>query len=181
METDRITGLILNSVININCTSYRMGTGATFTGDPAPGSRTTVQRRLITQTGRNWRFIGSVLPVQFLSFSGLVQNNLVQLNWTKITEKEIVHFEVERGMNNSWYAQTVIISDVVKLNEPQSFITTDNISGISNEIIYYRLKVIGKAGGSNTLCTGCKEITRQQRGNYTAKSCQKIWYNKNIC
>jgi Secretion system C-terminal sorting domain len=38
------------------------------------------------------------------------------------------------------------VSDVVKLNEPQSFGFTDDITGIRNEIIYYRLKIIGKAG-----------------------------------
>ena len=67
----------LNSVTNIKGTSYRMGTGGTFTGDAAPGSRTTVQKKFAWQPNRDWRFSGIVLPVQFLSFTALLQNEHV--------------------------------------------------------------------------------------------------------
>jgi hypothetical protein len=40
------------------------------------------------------------------------------------------------------------VSDQVKLNEQQSFAFTDYIAGISNDVIYYRLKVIAKTGES---------------------------------
>jgi len=136
----------LPSVTNIKGTSYRMGTGGTFTGDPAPGSRTTVQRQIPSQPDRDWRFVGNILPAQFLDFSGVLQNNMVPLNWTIITSKEIDHFEIERSTDNSTYGKIGIVSDAVKLNEQQIFGFTDNITGINNEIIYYRLKVIGKAG-----------------------------------
>jgi hypothetical protein len=136
----------LNSVINIKGTSYMMGTGGTFTGDPAPGSRTTVQRRNVGQPDRDWRYVGVVLPVQFLNFSGVLQNTQVSLSWTIITAKEIDHFEVERSIDNANYIKVGTVSDTVKLNEQQNFGFTDNISGINNDIIYYRLKVIGKAG-----------------------------------
>ena len=137
----------LTSVTNIKGTSYRMGTGGTFTGDAAPGSRTTVQRKFAWQSDRDWRFAGIVLPVQFLSFTGVHQNNNVILNWKIIAEQEIDRFEIERSLDNSVYTKVGIVTDAVKLNEEQSFGFTDNISAISNEIIYYRLKVIGKAGG----------------------------------
>jgi len=136
----------LTSVTNIKGTSYRMGNGGTFTGDAAPGSNTTVQRTNITQTDRDWRYVGFVLPVEFLSFTGLPQKNQVPLSWKIIAAKEIDHFEVERSLNNTTYAKVGIVSDPVLLNKEQSFGFTDDISGISNEIIYYRLKVIGKAG-----------------------------------
>jgi uncharacterized repeat protein (TIGR01451 family) len=136
----------LNSVTNIKGTSYRMGNLGTFTGDAAPGSKTTVQKTTIIQTDRDWRSVGYVLPVEFLSFTGTPQKNLVPLGWTIIAAKEIDHFEVERSLNNTTYSKVAVVSDMVKLNQQQSFGFTDDISGISNEIIYYRLKVIGKAG-----------------------------------
>lgn len=136
----------LNSVINIKGTSYRMGTGGTFTGDPAPGSRTTVQRRFAFQPDRDWRYVGSVLPVEILRFTGVYQSNQVYLNWTILTEKDIDRFEIERSLDNVSYSQTGIVSDAVKLNEQQSFGFIDDISSINNEIIYYRLKIIGKTG-----------------------------------
>ncbi|MBK8608418.1 MAG: hypothetical protein IPL84_00230 [Chitinophagaceae bacterium] len=58
----------LNSVTNIKGTSYLMGNGGSFTGDPTPGSRTTVQRTNAPQPNRDWRDVGFVLPVQFWSF-----------------------------------------------------------------------------------------------------------------
>jgi hypothetical protein len=136
----------LNSVTNLKGTSYRMGTGGTFTGDPTPGSRTTVQKTLPSQTDRDWRFTSTILPVQFLQFTGLPQDNTVLLNWTIITPKDIDYFEVERSIDNSIYLKVGTVTDPVKLNEPQSLAFTDNISGINNDIIYYRLKVIAKTG-----------------------------------
>jgi Secretion system C-terminal sorting domain len=87
-----------------------------------------------------------VLPVQFLSFTGLQQNTQVLLNWTIIASKEVERFEVERSLDNATYIHIGIVSDTVKLNEQQSFGYTDNISSINSDIIYYRLKVIGKTG-----------------------------------
>jgi len=40
----------LNSVTNIKGTSYKMGTGGSLTGDPAPGTRATVQKKVPAQS-----------------------------------------------------------------------------------------------------------------------------------
>lgn len=136
----------LNSVTNIKGTSYRMGSGGSFTGDAAPGTRATVQRTLPAQTDRDWRYISTVLPVQFLNFAGLPQDNTVLLNWSIITPQDIDRFEVERSTDNSNYLKTGTVTDPVKLNEQQNLSFTDDITGISNDIIYYRLKVIAKTG-----------------------------------
>ena len=136
----------LNSVTNVKGTSYRMGTNGSFTGDATPGSRTTVQRTLSSQTDRDWRSVGLVLPVQFLGFTGQQNNDDVVLNWKIIADKEVDRFEVQRSIDNINYLKVGTINDAVQLNVEQSFGFTDNIKSIANEIIYYRLKVIGKAG-----------------------------------
>lgn len=136
----------LNSVINIKGTSYLMGDGGSLAGDPAPGSRCTVQSKTVAQTNRDWRFVGIVLPVQFLQLSGVLQSNTVKLNWMVIASKEVDHFEVERSTDNVNYIQTGSVWDAVKLNQQQGFAFDDNIAGVNKEIIYYRIKVIGKAG-----------------------------------
>ncbi len=136
----------LNSVTNIKGTSYMMGNAGSFTGDAAPGSRTTVQRTYITQTDRDWRFVGFVLPVNFLSFTGLHSNNNVLLKWTIIAEKEVVRFEIERSINNIDFIKIATITQPVQLQVSQSFLANDDISNVNNDIIYYRLKVIGKDG-----------------------------------
>ncbi|WP_462255473.1 T9SS type A sorting domain-containing protein [Ferruginibacter sp.] len=136
----------LNSVTNLKGTSYMMGTGGTLTGDPAPGTRATVQKRVPAQSDRDWRSVGVVLPVDFLKFTGTPQDNQVHIGWTIIALKEIDHFEIERSIDNTTYTKVGLVSDAVKLNQEQSFIFTDDITGLNSTIIYYRLKVIGKGG-----------------------------------
>ncbi|MBP6023728.1 T9SS type A sorting domain-containing protein [Ferruginibacter sp.] len=136
----------LNSVTNVKGTSYMMGTGGTLTGDATPGTKATVQKKTVAQINRDWRFVGVVLPVQFINFGAIPDNIQVFLNWTIITPKEIDHFEIERSIDNATYTKTGIVTGTGKLNEQQSFAFTDDISGIGNDIIYYRIKVVGKAG-----------------------------------
>lgn len=136
----------LNSVVNIKGTSCRMGNAGSFTGDAAPGSKTTVQRTGLTQTDRDWRFSGYILPVRFLSFTGTQNNNSVSLHWTIITEKEIDHFEVERSFDNSTFIKVNTVTQNCLLNTAQSFSVLDNTANTNSDVIYYRLKVIGKGG-----------------------------------
>jgi hypothetical protein len=153
-----------SSSATIKGTSYRMGTGGSFTGDAAPGTRSPVQMSYVIQTDRDWRYVGYVLPVQFLNFTGTIQGNNVPLNWSIITPKEIDHFEIERSTDNTVYNKVGINNQPVKLNEQQGFTHTDDITGISNEILYYRLKVVGKTGEvkySNVL------VLRRTRSNTT--------------
>ncbi|WP_462255476.1 Ig-like domain-containing protein [Ferruginibacter sp.] len=136
----------LNSVTNIKGTSYNMGTGGSTSGDAAPGTKAPVQKKTVAQSDRDWRSVGVVLPVQFLNISGSLQNVQVLLSWSVITTKEVERFEIERSLDNTTYTKVGIVTDAVKLNEQQSFAYTDDISGLNNEVIYYRLKVVGKAG-----------------------------------
>ena len=133
----------LNSVSNIKGTSYRMGTGGTFAGDAAPGSRTTVTKKFPTNPDRAWRFVGVVLPVQFLNFTGVQNNKTVLLSWTIITEKDIDRFELERSTDNINFLKRATVKQPVSLNVEQIFTSTDDIAGINDDFIYYRLKVIG--------------------------------------
>ncbi|MBK7558049.1 MAG: T9SS type A sorting domain-containing protein [Chitinophagaceae bacterium] len=136
----------LNSVLNIKGTSYRMGNGGSFTGDATPGSNTTVQRTNITQPDRDWRFVGYVLPVQFLNFTAVQNINKVLLNWTIIAEKEVDRFEIERSTDNSSFTRIATVTEPVLLQVQQNFSANDDISNLNSTIIYYRLKVIGKNG-----------------------------------
>jgi len=136
----------LNSILNIKGTSYLMGNGGTFTGDASPGSRTTVQQTQFSQPDRDWRFVGYVLPVQFLSFTGKQYSNTVLLNWTIIADKEVDRFEIERSTDNSNYVKTVAVSGTVLLQVQQSFSAADDITNIYSDAVYYRLKVIDKDG-----------------------------------
>ncbi len=136
----------LTSVTNIKGTSYMMGNGGSMVGDATPGARCTVQEKVLGQGNRDWRFVGVVLPVQFLKLTGVLLSDHVLLNWTVIASKEVDRFEIERSTDNSNYYKTGTVDQLVILNEQQSFAFTDDVTGINKDIIYYRIKVIGKAG-----------------------------------
>ena len=136
----------LNSTTNLKGTSYRMGNGGSFSGDPTPGARCPLTKKKPTDTDRAWRYVGSVLPVQFVNFGGTLNLNDVLLNWTIVTPKEVDHFEVERSIDNTAFYPAGTVHQPVLLNQEQSFGYNDNVKSINNEVIFYRLKVIGKAG-----------------------------------
>ncbi|MEI7472035.1 MAG: T9SS type A sorting domain-containing protein, partial [Chitinophagaceae bacterium] len=99
-----------------------------------------------TQPDRDWRYIGVVLPIQFVDFSGLVQNENSLLKWTISTTKAIDHFEIERSTDNIRFTKVGNLKTTVLLNQEQRFNFTDDISTVHTNIIFYRLKVIGSAG-----------------------------------
>lgn len=136
----------LNSTLNIKGTSYRLGNFGSFTGDATPGTRSPVQRTLPAQPDRDWRYAGYVLPVQFLNLSGVLQAQKVPLKWQVIATNEVDHFEVERSTNNSTYSKTGTVSQAIRLNTTENLSFTDDISNVTGDIIYYRIKVVGKAG-----------------------------------
>jgi len=136
----------LNSVVNIKGTSYRMGTGGTFTGDASPGSRTTVQKKFPANTDRDWRFVGTVLVNESLVLNGTLQGNDAFLNWTILTAAKVDHFELERSNDNVKYNKVGSVYQAVKINELQNFSLKDDVSKINEDVIYYRVKVIGVAG-----------------------------------
>jgi hypothetical protein len=131
---------------SIKGTSYNMGNGGSNLGDASPGARCPVQKKTPLQADRDWRYVGIVLPVQFLSFNGNALGINVLLNWSIITTKEIDRFEIERSTDNSIFIKTGTIRDKVLLNQSQNFSFNDDINAVSSNIIYYRLKVIGKTG-----------------------------------
>ncbi|MEI7473107.1 MAG: T9SS type A sorting domain-containing protein, partial [Chitinophagaceae bacterium] len=99
-----------------------------------------------TQPDRDWRYIGVVLPIQFLGFNGNALGNTALLNWSIIATNAIDRFEIERSADNNIFIKTGTVRDNVLLNQSQTFSFNDDISTVSSNIIYYRLKVIGKAG-----------------------------------
>lgn len=136
----------LNSVTNLKGTSYMLGSGGTFTGDATPGTRATVQRTFITQSDRDWRWAATVLPVQYLGFTGAMQNAQVNLSWTIVTAKAIDRFEIERSTDNSNFTKVGTVTDAVQLNIQQVFGLTDDVANVNSDVFYYRLKAISKTG-----------------------------------
>ncbi|HSP86891.1 MAG TPA: T9SS type A sorting domain-containing protein, partial [Ignavibacteriaceae bacterium] len=92
-------------------------------------------------TGNNdvlLRYEGSV-PVELTSFTAIVKNKLIELNWETASEINNLGFYVERKINNEW--ETIgFVEGNGTTTELHSYSFNDNISEINSDIIYYRLK-----------------------------------------
>jgi uncharacterized repeat protein (TIGR01451 family) len=138
-----------NNNTNAEATSARMGNGGTTTGDPTPGSITTVQRTPVAfgcATERDWRCLPYVLSCEFISFKAVLQSQRVQLDWAALCRQEIDYFIIERSTDRSNFTTAFKTQGSPVLNEVQLYNGADDISGISSDIIYYRLKSVMKSG-----------------------------------
>jgi hypothetical protein len=83
--------------------------------------------------------VSYILPVELISFSAIMNNNIVELNWQTATEVNNYGFEVERSQNNNWQ-KISFIQGHGNSNSPKEYSFTDKPLGGSK--FNYRLKQI---------------------------------------
>lgn len=130
-------------------TSARMGNGGTTSGDPSPGSITTVQRTIVPWgcgTERDWRCIFYILSCDIISFKGVAQNQQVKLDWTIFCKQEADQFIVQRSVDGVSFTDAATVLSLSVINEAQSYSVIDDIRTVNAEILYYRLITILKNG-----------------------------------
>lgn len=126
-------------------TSARMGNGGSITGDPTPGSITPVQHTTVVfgcATERDWRCLPYILSCEFITFKALLQNKVVTLDWTALCRQDVSYFVVERSTDRVHFTQAFTTAGNQMLNEVESYSGTDNISGVPETMIYYRLRSV---------------------------------------
>ena len=82
------------------------------------------------------------LPVELTSFAGYYSNVNVQLNWSTATELNNSGFEVQRSLDKLEWNKIGFVNGKGTTSEPQSYSFVENIFGISNDKIFYRLKQV---------------------------------------
>lgn len=132
-----------------NGTSARMGNGGSFTGSATPGSITTVQRTLAIAQDRDWRWIDYILECNYQTFFAVLKNNEVLLDWTVYCRQAIDYFEVERSIDGIHFETIQRVEAYEAVGEIANYNTLDDVSSITQTIIYYRLKAIGTSRKTN--------------------------------
>ena len=87
------------------------------------------------------------LPLQLLSFTGSLQNNVTLLKWVTTNEINISHFVIERSINGIDFIK--IGSQPAKGNNNNNNNYTYNDYDAANQmssIVYYRLKIVDVSG-----------------------------------
>jgi hypothetical protein len=85
------------------------------------------------------------LPVRLLSFNGSYNNKATTLNWETENEQNFDHFEIERSSNSTNYTP---IGTKASANSQArtSYQFIDDLSMVSGNVFYYRLKIMDKDG-----------------------------------
>jgi len=90
--------------------------------------------------------IQAVLPVKLLSFSGSIHNNIATLNWETENEQNLSQYVIQR--KGSFDTDYVVVASKSSLNSAGhlSYQHPDNLSVVSGNIFYYRLKMVDVDG-----------------------------------
>jgi hypothetical protein len=83
----------------------------------------------------------TIIPVELISFTAVAGNDKITLNWETATEVNNRGFEIERKINSGW-ATVGFKEGYGTSTDKHSYSFVDNISGVSSQTIYYRLKQV---------------------------------------
>lgn len=144
-------------------TSRYMGASGSFTGDASPGSRTMLQSTYNPQADRDWRYIGSVLDANFLSFTANRLGETVKLYWTITSDKPVTYFIVERSTDGRNFTSVGTVAAAADLSKPVSYNYSDNISNASGRVVYYRITAVSSVAAPKS--TQVISVKRQAVGS----------------
>jgi hypothetical protein len=88
----------------------------------------------------------STLPVKLLSFTGSYRNQSTSLNWETVNEDNFDHFEVERSASGADYMVIGFKPSTSTNSSKQVYQYGDDLSSVSGNTFYYRLKIVDKDG-----------------------------------
>jgi Secretion system C-terminal sorting domain len=89
----------------------------------------------------------STLPVTLLNFSASYKNGVTTVSWETENEVSFSHYEVERRSASGGSGFVSVASKIAQGNTGKSTYTyPDNISALSDNVVYYRLKMVDKDG-----------------------------------
>ncbi len=122
----------------------------------------------------------NLLPVTFISFNGVLQNNAAILNWTTANEINNKGYEVQRSNEGLSFTDIGFVTPYVKSSIQNNYSYTDNkvLSGTN----YYRLKQIdndGKFNYSSIVKLDYSKFVWSILGNSSKNSLVQLQLDKN--
>lgn len=85
----------------------------------------------------------AVLPLKLLSFNAIRKDNIVNINWTIVSNEEDVKYVVQRSLNTSAF-KNIDAKNSVNSSSAVIYRTFDNLNSYGK--YYYRLQIISKDG-----------------------------------
>lgn len=135
-------------------TSAYMGDGGITSGDPTPGSVTTVQHTAVAfgcATERDWRCIPYVLYCSFIRIEGKATATANQLEWVVICDQETRFFIVERAGKSGEFIPLDTLNAIPDPATGKLYTYTDHSALLHNESVwFYRVSTLSPAGKQST-------------------------------
>lgn len=88
----------------------------------------------------------AILPLTLLSFSGAYQNNQGLLSWATENEENTDRFEIERSIDGKTFSKVGFSAAQGTNSGKTNYQFADDLSGVSANAVYYRLKCIDRDG-----------------------------------
>lgn len=83
------------------------------------------------------------LPVEWVSFSAILNTDKADLKWTTAAEKNVSHFSIEKSTDGKNYTQAGLVFAYGNTSENSNYSFTDkNINTNKAGVIYYRLRSV---------------------------------------
>lgn len=141
-DADGLDDRFDNNNSNAKGTSAYMGNGGSTTGDPLPGSVTTVQHTAIAfgcSSERDWRCIPYVLNCRFIDFSVVTTREGALLEWSVKCGQEPDSFRIERSTDGIRFNTLASRAYQPLMN---TYLFTDSSLPNGAGILYYRIRSV---------------------------------------
>ncbi|HET9057695.1 MAG TPA: T9SS type A sorting domain-containing protein [Chitinophagaceae bacterium] len=122
-----------------NVLSAQMGNGGSTNGPSPSGTFVTVQKSSIAQSDRDWRFI-DILPLNKFDLVAEKKEGSVKLSFTVSSVTDIDYFEIYRSTGNGPFELIKKLNQKVLKGNIEIIETSDDISLLIAEKIYYKIK-----------------------------------------
>jgi hypothetical protein len=87
-----------------------------------------------------------VLPINKINFTGLLNNGLVNLDWSVTSNNLIKDFTIEKSTDGVHYSTAGIVNAVDTRSPYGAYKATDNVFDLKASKVYYRIKITGIGG-----------------------------------
>ncbi len=131
-----------NNNSSAEATSAYMGNGGSLSGDPTPGSITTVQHTIVAfgcVSERDWRCIPYLLACEKTAFTASWLNKVVKLDWAVYCKQQVANFIIERSTDNLHFLPVLRVEGRRDVQETMTYSITDTSSAEGLAIVFYRL------------------------------------------
>lgn len=91
-------------------------------------------------------YIGSTLPVELISFTAAIENNVVGLTWTTASEENLKKFVIERSYDNKNFSEVEAVLPHGHPSDKNNYTFFDKLAENSPTTVYYRLHSVDVNG-----------------------------------